>query len=236
MVPLPLHHQHGLLFLELAGQPWLFDTGSPASFGPGGSITLAGRTLAVAPLLSKPSKPILTAPKLTQLLGVPCGGLLGMDIIGQFDWSFDVAKRSCKVTAEMMPLSENSVALTEIGGAVLTPVRIRDRDFQWKVCTGLRFSYLEDALIESFPPAGKLRDTHYHFLGGGFQTDGHHVPVSLAAGLPADNLSCGRLPLALRKELLPDGCAGALGAEFFARHFLGFAPRRKRLAYLTAGE
>ena len=236
MVPLPLHYQHGLLFLELAGQRWLYDTGSPTSFGPGGSVTFAGRTLAVAPLLNKPGKPLITAPKLAQLLGVPCGGLLGMDVIGQFDWVFDIAKRVCKASSEVIPLSERSVSLTDVDGALLAPGKIRNQDFHWRICTGFQFSYFEDAQIESFPPAGKLRDAHYHFLGGGFQSDGYHVPVGMVTGQPADNLSCGRLPQALRKDLLPAGCEGTLGANFFAQHFLGFAPRRKRLAYLTAGE
>ena len=46
----------------------------------------------------------------------------------------------------------------------------------------------------------------------------------------------GRLPASLRKEILPEGFDGILGAEFFSRHYLAFAPRRQLIAFLTSGE
>jgi hypothetical protein len=60
--------------------------------------------------------------------------------------------------------------------------------------------------------------------------------MKLGAEFAADNLQTGRLPASLRKEVLPEPFEGSLGAEFFTRHYLAFAPRRRLLAFLTSGE
>ncbi|MGA0133199.1 MAG: hypothetical protein ACO3ND_02455 [Opitutales bacterium] len=236
MVQLPLHHQGGLLFAEISGQRWLIDTGSPLSFGTGAPSSLAGKPINVLPILARPGKPLLTGPKFAQGLGIACAGVLGMDVIGQFDWVFNATKRVCRVAADAIPLSERSLELRQEGPLLSVPGRIRDQERHLLLASGQQLSYFEDPSIETFAGAGKVRDFNPSFIGGWFMADTYHVAVAFGEGHAADNLRCGRLPPALRKDILPAGSEGALGAEFLASHFFAFAPRRRRLAYLTTGD
>ncbi len=236
MVQLPLHHQNGLLFIELSAQRWLLDTGSALSFGSGAPASLAGRPLTILPILARPGKPLLTGPKFSQGLGLPCAGVLGMDVIGQFDWFFNAGKRTCRVTAEAMPLSERSLELRQEGPLLSVPAKIRDQERHLLLASGQQLSYFEDQLIETFAGGGKARDYNPCFIGGWYMADTYHVAVGFGAGHASESLRCGRLPPSLRKDAVPSGCDGCLGAEFLASHFFAFAPRRRRLAYLTTGD
>lgn len=237
MATYPLHLQGGHLFVEINQQRWLFDTGTAISFGSTPSLTVADRTFAVKPIMTgKPGKPIIGVPKLVQFLGVPCAGLLGMDIIGELDWALNAAKRTCVATTEAAPIREQSFALQAENGQLSIQAGVRDREYRLRLDTGFQLTFLEHPVIEGFPSAGKGRDFHVYFLGGWFQTDSFHVPMKFGADFAADNLRTGRLPASLRKDILPAAYDGILGAEFFARHYLAFAPRRQRIAFLTSGE
>ncbi|MFM9148192.1 MAG: hypothetical protein ACKORI_08790, partial [Verrucomicrobiota bacterium] len=227
MVQLPLHHQNGLLFLELSGQRWLFDTGSALSFGSGAPAALDGKPLAVLPILARPGKPLLTGPKFSQGLGMPCAGVLGMDVIGQFDWILNAAKRTCKAAGAAIPLSDRSLELRQEGPLLSAPTRIRDQERHLLLGSGQQLSYLEDASIETFAGGGKARDYSPSFIGGWFMADTYHVGIGFGAGHAAEILRCGRMPPALRKDAVPAGCDGLLGADFLASHFFAFARRRR---------
>ena len=237
MATYPLHLQGGHLYVEVNGQRWLFDTGTAISYGSTPSLTLADRSFALKPIMTgKPGKPIIGVPKLAQFLGVPCAGVLGLDIIREFDWTLNAAKRTCTATTEAVPIRDRSVPLLAEGGALGAQVSVRDRPYRLRLDTGFQLTFLEHPAIENFPSAGKGRDFHVYFLGGWFQTDSFHVPMKLGAEFAADNLRTGRLPASLRKEILPEAFDGILGAEFFSRHYLAFAPRRQLFAFLTSGE
>lgn len=237
MATYPFHLQGGHLFVELNGQKWLWDTGTAISYGNVASLTIAERTFTVKPIMTtKPGKSIISVPKLVQFLGTPCAGLLGMDIIGEFDWTLNAAKRSCTASTEALVLRDRTIALTNETGPLAVQGQVRDRSYRLRLDSGFHLTFLENLAVETFPSAGKGRDFHVYFIGGWFQTDSYHVSIKLGAEFAADNLRTGRLPASLRKEILPEAFDGILGAEFFARHYLAFAPRRQRLAFLTSGE
>jgi hypothetical protein len=237
MATYPLHLQGGHLFVELNGQRWLFDTGTAVSFGSTPQLTVADRTFTLKPIMTgKPGKPIIGVPKLAQFLGCPCAGVLGLDILGEFDWTLNAAKRTCTASADALPLRDRTIPLLLEHGQLGVQATVRDRAYALRLDTGFHLTFLENPVIEGFPSAGKGRDFHVYFLGGWFQTDSFHVPMKLGAEFAADNLQTGRLPASLRKEILPEPFEGSLGAEFFARHYLAFAPRRRLLAFLTSGE
>lgn len=236
MVQLPLHFEKGLLFVELNAQRWLFDTGTPKSFGFPSVLAIAERTLAVSPILTKPGKPLITAAKVAQQLGTPCSGVLGMDVIGQFDWALNAPKKYCKVTTEAIRLSEKTISLGEADTPLTVDTIIREHPYKLMLHTGFHLSYLEHPVTESFASTGKGRDFHYHFMGGWFQADTFRVHTHIGTGQAAENIRCGRLPASLRQDLLPAGCDGFLGAEFFGLYYLGFSPRRRHLVHLTSGD
>ena len=90
MTTLPLHECNGYLFLEIAGSPWLLDTGSPTSFGSGGGLTIDGERFELPP-----ARGGLTAEGIAGYCGAPCAGLLGADVLGRFDhlWDLDGGRR-----------------------------------------------------------------------------------------------------------------------------------------------
>ena len=237
MATYPLHLQGGHLFVEINGQRWLFDTGTATSFGSTPNLSVADRAFAVKPIMTgKPGKPIIGVPKIVQFLGAPCAGVLGLDIIGEFDWTLNAAKRTCTAATEATPIRDRSFALKAEHGQLSAQVTVRDREYRLRLDTGFQLTFLEHPVIEHFPSAGKGRDFHVYFLGGWFQTDSFHVPMKLGGEFAADNLRTGRLPASLRKDILPEAYDGILGAEFFSRHYLAFAPRRHLVGFLTSGE
>jgi hypothetical protein len=80
----PLHFRAKHLFLELDARLWLVDTGSPMSFGAPGEVAIADRRFQLTPAFHG-----LNATSLSASVGVDCAGLLGADVLNEFDFRLD---------------------------------------------------------------------------------------------------------------------------------------------------
>lgn len=220
MTTLPLHERNGYLFLEIAGSPWLLDTGSPTSFGSGGGLTIDDERFELPA-----ARGGLTAEGIAGYCGAPCAGLLGADVLGRFDHLWDLDGGEATVSAEELRLGGNHVRFDDCLGVPILTASIGDRAHRMFFDTGAPISYLQDEALARFPRTGSFTD-FYHGLGN-FSTDTHAVPVSIEAS--AFTLRCGTLPTELGMALLVAGTRGIVGNEILRGRTVGYFPRRRTL-------
>ena len=85
---LALSREKGHLFIEVDNDKWFVDTGCDLSFSDRrDSVTLDGIRCSIDHKALPLARP-WTVDKLIEDVGVECVGLLGMDILGRYDWIF----------------------------------------------------------------------------------------------------------------------------------------------------
>lgn len=221
VITLPLQLRDGHLFVELDGGRWLLDTGAPTSFGPGGSLTIAGEQFDLGT-----SYLGLTAATLSHFVGVSCVGLLGADVLGRFDHLFDTRAGRLTMSIDELSHSGQTVPLDAVLGIPIVTARIGDRDYRMFFDTGAQISYFQNQSIEDFPYAGRVTDFYPGI--GRFETDTFEVPVSLGGVTFA--LRCGTLPSVLATTLLMAGTEGIVGNAILSDHTVGYFPRRRAMS------
>lgn len=220
MPDFPLHLRDGHLFLELEGNLWLVDTGSPTSFGAVHELAIAGEHFTV-----EPDQLGLTPETLSGFTGVPCTGLLGADVLSRFDHVLDTARGVLTIATDELQLAGHELALDEFMGIPIVDARVDGHDHRMFFDTGAQLSYFQDDALTTFPFAGTVED--FYPGAGRFETAAYDVPVSLA---DVDfTLRCGALPGLLGMTLMMAGTSGIVGNAIVADRKVGYFPRRGRL-------
>jgi len=220
MQGLPLHFRDGHLFVEIDNDLWLLDTGAPSSFGSQEDLTLMGEAVEL-----EASYLGLDAEKLSTFTGVPCAGLLGADVLGRFDHIFDVAGGTLAISKGELSHEGREVAVSEFMGIPVVSAGIAGSEYQMFFDTGAQVSYLQDDSLGDWPSAGSVND--FYPGVGPFETDTHHVPVSLN-GIEF-TLRCGTLPGLLGMTLMMAGAHGIIGNQILTNRIVGYFPRRRLL-------
>ncbi|MDW7773732.1 MAG: hypothetical protein SCH71_12665 [Desulfobulbaceae bacterium] len=221
MITMPLLFREGHVYLETGRELWLFDTGSPASFGASGTITLANETFRVGS-----SYLGLTAATLSGFVGVDCIGLLGADVLGQFDFILDVPNGKVVISTSDLEHNGTTISLGAFMGIPIVTGQIRGRDCRMFFDTGASISYIQnDEMRTSFPASGRVSDFYPGF--GQFETDTHSVDIIL--GTLELTLRCGELPGVLGEVLAMADTEGILGNQILSGQAAGYFPRRRLL-------
>jgi len=216
----PLNFRDGHLFLETDGQLWLFDTGAPTSFGSQSALSLAGETFQLTDGYMG-----LTASTLSDLVSVECAGLLGVDILGQFDFVLDLSHGpigTIEISSGILELAGKSVHIDEVIGIPIVTVRIGGADYRMFFDTGAQISYFQHDSIVDYPSAGAIND--FYPGVGKFQTETHNVNVAL--GETEFTLRCGTLPDLLAATLMVADTTGIIGNQVIMGLRFGYFPRR----------
>jgi hypothetical protein len=214
----PLHFCAKHLFFELDGSLWLVDTGSPMSFGAPDGVSIADRRFQVTPAFHG-----LNATSLSASVGVDCAGLLGADVLNEFDFLLDIGAGRATVAAGQLELEGTPVAMEQIMGLPVVTVRIGDASRRMIFDTGAQLSYLDSADgLDQWPSAGQAHDFYPGF--GEFDTDTWHVPMIVAGA--RRTIRCGVLPALLSTALSLFGTDGILGNELLEGRTVVYAPRR----------
>jgi len=207
-------------FVELEGRLWLFDTGAPTSFGDVQSITIDGEQAALGSNYMG-----LSAETLSRFVGVQCSGLLGADILGNFDHILDCASGTISVSKSELPHSGQRLSLSEFMGIPILTARIAGHDYRMFFDTGAQISYFQDDSLAEFPDAGSVTD--FYPGVGQFHTDTHQVDVAL--GTISITLRCGILPGLLGATLKMADTQGIIGNQVLVNRIVGYFPRRNAL-------
>jgi hypothetical protein len=217
-----LRIQEGHPFVNIDGDDWLLDTGSPTSFGIK-QITIEGQDFSI------PSSYMgLTAEQLSRFVAHPTVGLIGADILNEFDILIDTKIESVSFSAAQIALDGKDLEITEFMGIPIVQANISGTDRQMFFDTGAQISYFQDKSLEAFPMIGTVTDFYPGI--GQFQTKTYRVNATL--GNVTYELRCGSLPGLLGMTLMMAGTEGIIGNEVLRDRVVGYFPRRKKLVFV----
>lgn len=213
----PLHLNHGHLFIEIDGGDWLVDTGSPTSFGDGGAVALCGQPHHVATGYGP-----VTIDWVREMVGCKCAGLLGGDILNNYDFVFDLAGGSLLVTEEDLEATGVAVPLEGVMGVPIITVGVGSHSMRMALDTGAQHSYLQHPAIEEYPKGEIVED--FAIGEGTFQLQLHAVPIRLG-GVELT------LPMGTRIDgsvaaITAFGLHGVVGLDLFKGRVVTYCPRR----------
>ncbi len=216
--------EQGHLLMQADGRQWVLDTGSPASIGHG-SVRVGGRSF---PLVSDLMG--LDAARLSSWVGVEVDGLIGTDVLNQFDVVIDVPAGLVRVGEGIKWAGGVSLPVAWTMGIPVVRCRVETRDYPLVLDTGAQLSYLHDGLFPGRREPEELAEDFYpgigHFL----------TPVcrlELVIGSEASFLRFGTLPAQLDSVLGTTGAVGILGCELLRDRALGYYPFRS--VHVTTG-
>ncbi|RMG61469.1 MAG: hypothetical protein D6713_00320, partial [Deltaproteobacteria bacterium] len=168
----PLRLVKGHVFMEIGGKFWLVDTGAPSSFGAQESVVLEGKTFPLGESFLG-----MTVGELEGYVGVECAGLLGADVLAEFNFVFDLPEERAEVSESDLALDGVEVGIDFFMGVPLVDAVVRGRQRRMFFDTGAQISYLQSGEFESFPLTGTFADFYPGY--GKFQTEARMVEVSL---------------------------------------------------------
>lgn len=216
--PLILENSHP--FITLPEGTFLLDTGAPTSFGRVSPIMLDGQSSNLPP-----SYMGLTAQILSTYVGRETDGILGADILNQFDIIIDLPQsRVCFSTAPL-EFDGEVLPMDFCMGVPIVASTVSGKPVRMFFDTGAQISYLQDDCLSSFPAEGSLTDFYPGI--GQFSTDTFRTPIQL--GRVDYQLRCGQLPPLLGMTLMLAGTGGIIGNEILRERLAGYFPRRHRL-------
>jgi len=216
----PLHFRTGHLFIEISEGLWLFDTGSPKSFGSVPALTLEGVEFELSDNYMG-----MTVETLSGFVSVECAGLLGADVLENFDFLMDTLTGNVRLSRDEFDFIGNSVTLDEFMGIPIVTTGIKSNEYRMFFDTGAQISYFQHGLLTEFPFTGEVEDFYPGF--GQFQTKTYDVDICLGEG--DFTLSCGTLPGLLGGTLMMAGVEGIIGNELLKDRRFGYFPRRNLL-------
>ena len=165
------------------------------------------------------------AAQLSDFADHPTCGLLGADVLNQFDVLIDIDQHQITFSKEEMSLEGTSLTLDAFMGIPLLDAEIAGACYRMFFDTGAQVSYFQHRSLSSFPPAGSLSDFYPGY--GQFETETHQVEASI--GGQAMLLRFGSLPKMLAAGLVMGGAKGIIGNEILPGQVTGYFPRRKQL-------
>ena len=212
-VPLTLDRGH--LFIRLPEGRFLVDTGNPGSFGRVPSLTIQGRSFRISgrgPL------------EVESFVGAAMDGLIGTDILNQFDVLFDLSQGLAWFSTGELTCGGERLPIDFVMTIPRLGAAIRDTRIRVFFDTGAPLNYYQGDWAD-FPREEPAED---FFPGyGTFQTDTARVPMLLGRRLY--QLKAGRLPGILGMALATAGTTGIVGVELFQGRRVGYFPRRSSL-------
>jgi hypothetical protein len=216
----PLILENGHPFITLSEGTFLLDTGAPTSFGRASPIRLDGQSFSLPP-----SYMGLTAQVLSTYVGHETDGILGADILNQFDVLIDLPKSRVCLSSVPLECDGEILPLDFCLGVPILEASVSGNSVRMFFDTGAQISYLQDDSLSSFPAEGSLTDFYPGI--GQFSTDTFRTPIRL--GRAEHQLRCGQLPPLLAMSLMLAGTVGIIGNEILRDRCAGYLPRRRRL-------
>jgi hypothetical protein len=222
MYTLSLHVIKGHMFIQVREELLLLDTGAPSSFCASSPLTIADQQFEL------PNNYFGLSPNtLSSYVGVKTSGLLGADVLGEFDMIIETPNNSITLATDNLTFAGHTVPLEFFMGIPIILVRINSKVYRIFFDTGAQISYFQDELLTDFPPSGQTMDFYPGI--GQFTTETHIVDLQI--GEHMFSFRSGRLPELLGLTLMMAGTQGILGNAFLIDRKVGYFPRRKIILF-----
>lgn len=202
----PLEWPDDQLVALINGKRYIIDTGSPASFGREGFVSIFNQdTYFPEEYLG------LRADELTRMVGSPVDGLLGLDLLGRFRFSISrESNQICIGTDVSPPVSQRISAWAVMGVSQLQVTTKSGNRLNVFFGTGSKVSYVNPEHVEGLSPIDRVKDFYPTF--GVFESDVWELDFNVVGRKV--KLRVGVLPELLRqmrKHVGPN--SGTLGTE-----------------------
>ncbi len=217
---LPLIFEGGHPFVALEGGRFLVDTGAPNSFGKVSPVTLEGQDFDL-----QHNYMGLTAETLSDFVGGETLGILGCDILNQFDILIDAPGSRVSLSFGTLECVGEELALDHFMGIPVLTATIGHEPARMFFDTGAQLSYFQGESLAGFPSEGSVTDFYPGF--GRFATDTFRIPFQF--GRSIFEVRCGQLPSLLGMTLMLAGVRGIVGNEVIRNRVAGYFPRSRRL-------
>ena len=199
---------------------WILDTGSPASFGAKSELSIEGDLYPIPP-----SYMGFGSEKLSEALGEKVTGLIGGDILGNYDTEWNLVDGTLQVSKHEANAVGIEIPLGFFMGVPTLTLNVNGEEQKWFFDTGAVISYAAEQSDLWGDPTDSFDDFYPGF--GEFSTDVFDVEI-LLLGKP-QTIKCGVLPTLLGMSLAMGGCSGILGLQALDLGSFVYAPRRKKL-------
>ena len=220
---LPLLFQDNHLYLSVDGALWVYDTGSPDTFGEVATNPFNGK-----PLTHK------RMDRISHYLGVKVVGLIGTDTLNGYDHVIDLRANhmSLEYSKEPLACDGGGHGLQFIVPGPDTPAAIPTllaslgglaADYIFD--TGAPLSYHVGPVPDGAVPCCIMQD--FWLPIGSFTTETYHAQTRLDASQRV--IKYGRPPLQLEQTLKGYKTSGIIGNEVMRGRITGYFPRRHQL-------
>lgn len=231
MLTMRMTFEKSHLFLHTPHDKWLVDTGAPTSISVDTPLVLDMKDHVRSFEVPK-SYMGLSIPMLTDLVGVDFNGLLGTDILNEYDIVWDIQTETMKLAEDAMDVGSLGLTGTdiEIGNIMGVPTLIATCGEAAKTMffdTGAPYSYLTNFDEELPPEAEKVED----FLPGFGTFTTKLWQTDFKIGKAKHVLQTGELPTPIGMSLSLAGTEGIIGNEIMTRCRIGYFPRRNMMVF-----
>ncbi|CAF3117305.1 unnamed protein product [Rotaria socialis] len=200
---------------------YIVDTGSPVSFGRATTICINGKSF---PIFDGGLHGI-TADSISTLSGLQVDGLIGMNILANFDIQFTRKQ----ITFSNSPLFQTDKAITvpivaAVMGIPIILLSIAQKNRRIFFDTGAKLSYLSDDLLVG-NSIGEV-DDFYPSIGA-YKTKVYKIDVAINGKV--ESLIFGSLPSSLRILLQLGQTEGIIGTELLTKYYVTLSNLNKTL-------
>ena len=199
---------------------WVLDTGAPSSFGSLAKLEINDQIFEI-----QSNYMGFDNQKLSEALGENVEGLIGGDILNEYDSYWDFSTNRISFSLENLESEGIPISLEFFMGIPTLKVVLRGVSYNWFFDIGAVVSYVTEQLDEWETPVDQYDDFYPGY--GNFSTEIFEDEITLETLIL--KIKCGVLPSLLGMSLGVGGCAGILGLGAINKRSFLYAPRRKKL-------
>ena len=215
-----IRHIKEHLILDADEGLWILDTGSPSSFGSVDKLEINDRTYEIASNYMG-----FDNEKLSEAIGENVEGLIGVDILNNYDSYWDLFSNTISFSTENIKKEGNTISLGFFMGIPTLKVDLRGSSYNWFFDTGAVISYVTEQIDEWENPVDRYDDFYPGF--GSFSTEVFEDEIIV--GALNMEIKCGVLPSLLGMSLTIANCTGILGLGALKQQSFLYAPRSREL-------
>jgi len=215
-----LKYINGHIYAEIDGNDWLIDTGSPSSFGKVSSIEILSKTFELEESLLD-----LNADTLSKYVDHQVAGLLGTNILNEFNILFDIKNQIIIFSEDEIEIAGEVFNIEEVMGVPVIQTQVDNKEISVMFDTGAQLSYFQKEIIDKENSLGIVKDFYPGI--GYFDTDTAMIEIKL--GQLNYHLKSGYLPKNMNMGLLMTGTEGIIGNDIMLELTVGYFAKDNKL-------
>jgi len=205
----------GHIITSISGEDWLIDTGSPQSFG------VKNLSLCAAEIELPSGFMGIDTGFLTKHIGLELCGLIGVDILNNYDIVFDLPNERITFFDAIEDPRGYELSLKLYMGIPLLRVRINEEAMTGFFDTGAQISYASPQALKPEDKIGTFND--FYPVLGAFETELYRI--NLVLGDISLDCDCGVFPDILHSMLTVANAQCIIGNTLLEQHRMIYMPR-----------